>query len=205
MTLLTQSLHAWLSPADPVRPADLIFVLAGHMSRKDYALQLSREGLAPRLLFSVGRFEIRRFSKMALPSPLDLLKLAQDLPPHQRHYFVFFQAKECHVEHVQPRRFGTLTEIASLARWLAAHPEIRSLLIVSNATHLRRLRMCCQSLLPAGLQVTLLPVPASFVDPADLQTSAFLATCSDLLELVKIVVYRVLLAVRLPRRTQPSS
>src|SRR5437773_9216820 len=72
----------------------------GQMSREHYALQLRREGFAPRILFSVGRFEIRRFSKMALPIELDLLKLAQDLPPPRRHFFVLFQGKECHVEHL---------------------------------------------------------------------------------------------------------
>jgi hypothetical protein len=68
---LLPGLHDWLSSTDNARPADLIFVLAGRMSRKDYALQLFREGLAPRLLFSVGRFEMRRFSKMALPMQLE--------------------------------------------------------------------------------------------------------------------------------------
>jgi uncharacterized SAM-binding protein YcdF (DUF218 family) len=194
--LLLPGLHAWLSLADPVRPADLIFVLDGHMSRKHYALELFREGLAPRLLFSVSRFEIRRFSKMPLPSPLDLLKLAQDLPPRQRHYFVFFQGKECRVGHVQPRRLGTLTEIAALARWLAANPEVQSLLLISNGTHLRRIRMSCQSLFPPGLQVTLLPVPNSFLDPAGPQSSAMQSTLSDLLELFKIIAYRVLLTLK---------
>jgi hypothetical protein len=193
---LLPGLHAWLAPADPVRPADVIFVLAGHMSRKHYALQLFREGVAPKLLFSVGRFEIRRFSKMPLPSPLDLLKLAQDLPPQHRHYFVLFQGKESHVEHVQPRRFGTLTEIVALARWLAAHPEVQSLLLISKDTHLRRIRMCCQSLLPIGLQVTLLPVPISFLEPTDPHPSAVQASTRDLLELFKILVYRVLLTLK---------
>lgn len=201
VTSRTQSLHAWLSPADAVCPADLIFVLAGHMSRKHYALQLFHEGLAPRLLFSVGRFEIRRFSKMPLPSPLDLLKLAQDLPPQQRHYFVFFQGKECRVEHVQPRRFGTLTEIAALARWLAANPEVRSLILISNATHLRRIRMCCQSLMPPGLRLTFLPVPKSFFDPEEPQPSGMQSTFSDLVELLKLLLYRLLLTVR----PKPSS
>jgi uncharacterized SAM-binding protein YcdF (DUF218 family) len=175
------------------------------MNRKQYALQLFREHLAPRLLFSVGRFEIRRFSKMPLPSPLDLLKLAQDLPPQLRHYFVLFQANESHVEHVPPRRFGTLTEITTLARWLAANPEVQSLLLISNSTHLRRIRMCCQSLLPRGLQLTLLPVPTSFLDPSDRQPSALQSAIGDLLELFKILVYRVLLTVRLPRRNVPAS
>jgi uncharacterized SAM-binding protein YcdF (DUF218 family) len=198
---LLPGLHAWLSPADHPRPADLIFVLAGHMNRKHYALQLFRDGLAPRLLFSVGRFEIRRFSKMPLPSPLDLLKLAQDVPPQQRHYFVLFQANESRVEHVQPRRFGTLTEIAALARWLAANPEVRSLLLISNDAHLRRIRLCCQSLLPFGLRLTILPVPKSFLDPEEPQPSGMQSTFSDLVELLKLLLYRLLLTVR----PKPSS
>jgi hypothetical protein len=53
-------------------------------------------------MFSVGRFEIRRFSKMRLPVPLDLLKLAQGVPPPERHYFAFFEGQEVRVEHVPP-------------------------------------------------------------------------------------------------------
>jgi len=130
---------------------------SGQMSRKLYALQLRREGFAPKILFSVGRFEIRRFSKTALPIELDPLKLAQDLPPPRRHFFVLFQGKECHVEHVQPGRLGTLTEIVALARWLSANPGVQSLMIISNETHLRRIRMCCRSLLRRGVEIARLP------------------------------------------------
>jgi hypothetical protein len=202
---LLPGLHAWLSSADHARRADLIFVLAGHMSRKDYALQLFREGLAPRLLFSVGRFEIRRFSKMDLPIQLDLLKLAQDVSAPQRHFFVLFQGRECHVEHVQPRRFGTLTEMVSLASWLDTNSELQSLILISNETHLRRIRMCCRSLLPSSVEVALLAVPNSFSDLADQQSSAIKSMGNDLLELLKILVYRVLLTLRLHRRGLPSS
>jgi hypothetical protein len=175
------------------------------MSRKDFALQLFREGLAPRLLFSVGRFEIRRFSKLALPIQLDLLKLAQDVPPTQRHYFVLFQGRECHVEHVQPRRFGTLTEIAALASWLDANPEVQSLILISNETHLRRIRMCCRSLLPRGVEVALLADSNSFSDSADQQSSAIQSTGSNLLEFLKVLIYRVLLTLRSHRRRRSSS
>jgi hypothetical protein len=122
---------------------------SGQMSRKLYALQLRREGFAPKILFSVGRFQIRRFSKMALPIELDLLKLAQDLPPPRRHFFVLFQGKECHVE--DP------TEIVAQARWLSANPGVQSLMIISNETHQRRIRMCCRSLLPRGVEIARLP------------------------------------------------
>jgi hypothetical protein len=196
-------LHAWLSSADHARPVDLMFVLAGQMSRKRYALQLFGEGLAPKLLFSVGRFEIRRFSKMTLPTELDLLKLAQDVPPSRRHFFVLFQGRECHVRSVQPRRFGTLTEIESLARWLDANPEVQSVMLISNETHLRRIRMCCRSLLPRGVEVALIAVPNAFSDSADQQSSAIQSMGSDLPEFLKVLVYWVLLSLRPHRRSRP--
>jgi hypothetical protein len=149
-------LRAWLSPADAPGRVDLIFVLAGKMLRKEYALELFRRGLAPGILLSVGRFEIRRFSKMDLPVPLDLLKLAQEISPSQRHYFVLFEGQNVRVEHVPPKRFGTLTEIAALAHWLSMHPEVRSIAVISNATHLRRIRMCCRALIDTNLAMKFL-------------------------------------------------
>jgi hypothetical protein len=186
-------LHAWLSPAEPARPSDLIFVLAGRMSSKRYALQLFREGLSPRLLLSVGRFEIRRFSKLDLPVPLNLLELAQAAPPPERHYFVLFQGKETHVEHIPPRRFGTLTEMAALARWLDKNPEVQSLTLISNEAHLRRIGMCCRSLFPRGVKVGLVAVPHSFAESVGQKPSAFRSTRSDLLELLKVLAYRILI------------
>jgi uncharacterized SAM-binding protein YcdF (DUF218 family) len=181
------------------RNADVIFVLAGRVSRKEYALELLRQGLAPRILFSVGRFEIRRFSKMALPVPLDLLKLAQELPPPQRHYFVFFYGQVVQVEHMSPRRFGTLTEIKTLAGWLSKNPDIRSVLVVSSDTHLRRIRMCCQALLDRKVELTFLATPSSHAEPNDpgpTKRALFGATKDELLELFKVVVYWFLLKIR---------
>jgi hypothetical protein len=187
----------------PLQTADLIFVLAGRENRKQFGLELFNQGLSPRILFSVARFEIRRFSKMALPTQLDLLKLAQDVTPPQRHFFVFFQGSECHVQHVQPRRFGTLTEMASLARWLDGNAQVQSLIVISNETHLRRIGMCCRSLLPIGVEVALLAVPNSFSESVDEQSSAIKSRGSDLLEFLKVLVYRVLLTLRAHRR-RPS-
>jgi hypothetical protein len=202
-------LRAWLSTADVPRSADLIFVLAGKVDRKEHALELFRQGLAPRILFSVSRFEIRRFSQMDLPVPLDLLKLAQQVPPPRRHYFVFFEGQIVRVERVPPERFGTLTEIKTLARWLSESPDIRSVLAVSSDTHLRRIRLCCRSLLKADTQVALLAAPLSSSEqpgPAtteperhDLhpdESSAFTSAKDDLLELFKLGIYWVLLKIR---------
>ncbi len=192
-------LRAWLSPADKPRNADLIFVLAGRVSRKEYALELLRQGLAPRILFSVGRFEIRRFSKMALPVPLDLLKLAQELPPPQRHYFVFFCGQVVQVEHMPPRRFGTLTEIETLAGWLSKNSDVRSLLVVSTDTHLRRIRMCCRALLDSEVELTFLAAPSSQAeqaDPTPAKRALFRAMKEELLELLKVSIYWILLRIR---------
>jgi len=202
-------LRAWLSPADAPRSADIIFVLAGRVYRKGYALELFRQGLAPRILFSVGRFEIRRFSKMPLPVPLDLLKLAQDVPPTKRHYFVFFEGQDVRTQHILPRRFGTLTEIDALARWLSESLEIRSVLIVSSGTHLRRIRMCCQSLLNANIRLAFLAAPPTLSEqplpepaeqrqdyPQPEKGSAFATAKEDLIELFKLGTYWVLLKIR---------
>jgi hypothetical protein len=156
---LWSRLRTWLSPADPPRPADLLFVFAGKMERKDYALALLRQNLAPAGLFSVGRFEIRRFSKMPLPVPLNLLEIAQSLPPPQRHYFVFFRDPHVEFEHIPPARFGTRMEVRALARWLTRHPEIRSLLAISTDAHLRRIRLCCRALLPPNVHITYVAAP----------------------------------------------
>jgi uncharacterized SAM-binding protein YcdF (DUF218 family) len=184
-------LHAWLSPVDAPRSADLIFVLAGGMHRKQYALELFRQGLAPKILFSVGRFEIRRFSKMALPVPLDLLRLAQEVPPPHRHYFVLFEGQQARTEHVPPRRLGTLTEIDALARWLSENPHIGSVLIVSSDSHLRRIRMCCRSLLSPAMKLAFLAAPFPLEE-----NSALASAKEDLLELFKLAIYWFLLKIR---------
>jgi hypothetical protein len=202
---LLPGLHAWLSSADAVRPADLIFVLAGQASRKHYALELFRQGLAPKLLFSVARFEIRRFSKMPLPVPLDLLALARDVPPPQRHFLILFQRREVQVTPILPRRFGTLTEIASLARWLENNPEIHSLLIISNEAHLRRIGICCRALLPPDREVVLLAVPRSISCSVEEQSSTTDSTRADLLEFLKVLLYRVLLTLRRRHHKAASS
>jgi len=183
----------YLSKKDPPS-ADLIFVLAGREYRKHHGLELLHQGLAPRILFSVARFEIRSFSKLSLPVPLDLLTLAFDVPPPERHFFVFFESQRVQVERICPRRFGTLTEIKSLARWLEAHPEIHSLLIISSDSHLRRIRMCCRSLLGARLKIALIAAP-------EISSGKRMpeSTITAIVEMLKAILYRVILTLRRDR------
>jgi len=165
------------------------------MERKERGLELLRQHVAPAALFSVGRFEIRRFSKMDLPVPLDLLRIAQSVPPPQRHYFVSFHDQNVAYELVQLKRFGTLSEVRALAEWLGAHPEIRSLLIVSSAYHLRRIRLCCRALLSPKLVVTHVAAAANAL-PSEKASTATLVERQDtqppmalFLELFKLFVY----------------
>lgn len=179
-------LHSWLSWADAPRTADLIFVLAGRMSRKEFAFELFQKGLSNRILLSVGRFEIRRFSKMSLPVPIDLLALAQTVPPPERHFFVHFQGQSVQVRHVFPHRFGTLTEICAFASWLTHNIEVRSVLLVSSASHLRRIRLCCRALMPGTLRLSFLAAPEA-------DSSAGASLVADVKELTKLCYYWVLL------------
>ena len=193
---MLRRLHDWLSPSESVRHTDLIFVVAGLQSRKEYALELFRRGFAPRILLSVGRFEIRRFAKLPLPVSVDLLAMASSVPPPERHYFVEFEGKMFHVEQSRPRSLGTLSEIEWLGRWLEGHPEVKSILVVSSSSHLRRIRMCCRALLRHGVEVRLAAVPA---DPAAVGPRGRAEgepTAAILKELLKLSVYWILLRAR---------
>jgi len=175
----------------PPQGADLIFVFAGREYRKQYGLELFKNGVAPKILFSVSRFEIRRFSKLPLPAPLDLLKLAADAPPPQRHFFVLFHRSTVQVTYVRPRRFGTLTEIEALLHWLQHHPEVHSVALISSHSHLPRIRLCCRLLLSKDLEIYLASAPAHLSRASFLDRFA-----AAFLERLKSFVYVVMLAFR---------
>lgn len=203
--ILPNVVRSWLSPQDPRRNADLIFVLAGRESRKMYGLELFCHRLAPRILFSVARFEIRSFSKLPLPVPLDLLELASGVPPSERHYFVEFEEEKVLTERVRPGLFGTLTEMKSLASWLIEHPEIHSLLLISSGTHLRRLKICCRALLPVGIETVLISEEQSYLEVEKRSNISAESTIAIVSELLKVVVYRFLLLLRKRRlRRRPA-
>jgi hypothetical protein len=146
----------------PAHKSNLIFVFAGRERRKLYALQLFQEGRAAALLLSVGRYEIRRFSQLPLPRPVDLLSLAAPIDPPLRHFFVTFTAEDVVAERVELarfRRFGTMSEVQALRVWLGRHPEVREILVISDRSHRARADLCCRKLLPHGIQFAFLAVP----------------------------------------------
>jgi len=187
-------LYDWLTCADPIGNADLIFTLAGRQGRKVFALELFSQMRAPSLLLSVGRFEIRRFASLSLPVPLDMVQVAAPVSPPDRHFFVIFSNNAVEVKWVPRGRLGTMSEIRALAAWLDGHPEVGSLLVVSSATHLRRIRMCCRALLPREVHVLLLDVPNE--DPflqRDRWWQSRAARAMVMAEPMKLLLYRLVL------------
>lgn len=191
---LMDRLYQWLACADPPGSADVCFVLAGREVRKAFALDLFQQKKAPRLLMSVARFEIRRLTRLPLPASIDLLKLAAAVPPPKRHFFLLFEGSGCQAERIPVGRFGTLSEIKALAEWLRPRPGIRTICIVSSATHLRRIRFCCRALLPAHVRALFLAARLSSGDRD--RKEGWVTNVEILTEFFKLVLYWMVLVLR---------
>lgn len=195
---LLDRVYQWLSPRDSVVSGDLIFALAGRESRKRFALELFGRAYAPSLVLSVGRFEIRKFAKLSWPDSINLLEVASRTPAPLRHYFVSLERGSTRVELISRGRLGTLSEIRALATWLRVRPEIASISVISSAPHLRRVRVCCQALLPAHLKLHFLATPN---DGALTQRAWWCERHSRMLvlkEISKLVLYKLLLWTSVP-------
>jgi hypothetical protein len=147
-----------LIQADSPAPADVIFVLAGRHERKSYGLQLFRDGLAPRLILSVGRFEVRKMGSLGFEG-LELHERAARLPPGNRHFFIDIVGNSHRVITRPDAGKGTYAELLSLSRYFEPEPP-GSLLLVSTSIHLRRIRFCCRRVTSfAGVRLRYLSVP----------------------------------------------
>jgi hypothetical protein len=174
----------------------LIFVLAGAPDRKSYGLKLLRQKMAPQILLSISRFEVRLLAALDLRKDFNLLKMVEHVAPRQRHFFVSLVEQEIQVQRISCGKFGTLGEMHALAEWLREHPQITSLSILSSGNHLRRLRMCCRAILPANVRIQFLRVPES-TSLANGEDLSFDNKEMRMLlrELIKIICYSVLLPV----------
>ncbi len=190
---LLQFVRTMLTVSNYITRADLIFSLAGGPGRKEYALQLFHEGLAPAVLLSTGRFEMRAAAALHLPTDVDFVAVARKLPPPSRNMLYFYDGWFAQPYWFSRHYFGTLSEISALREWLRDRQHIKSLLIVSSGFHLRRIRLCCRALLPRYLRFHLVPLPES-EDPwcraGPAQTGAVM------LEFVKIPAYAAMLLLQ---------
>lgn len=143
--------------SDP-EPSDAIFAFAGHDARKRFALELFREGYAPRVILSVARFEWRRFAKLGLEDDGGLEEQVAAVEPTKRHFFVIVSETGTGCESVAKGRLGTLAEARALAA-LATRLELGSILIVSSSSHLPRCRLALRAYLPRECRVVPVATP----------------------------------------------
>ena len=195
-------LRRHLTQADQLQSADLVFVLAGHRSRKTYAARLFRDGWAPRVLFSTSNPPfIPRVLLEESPSRIEstsklwrAVRATAILDFWPRGQFLgAVNGESWSISTIPMGPFGTLSEIRALARWLENCPAVRSILIVSVGTHLRRLRMCCERLIPSGHQLRFIEVPQELQIPAVPGTLEQRTFASVLQECAKVVLYRIVL------------
>jgi hypothetical protein len=155
---ILKSLADFLSIRDAPVSCDLIFVLAGRPERKPYGLQLFQSGLAPRLIFSVGRYEARQAAWQPIEIP-GLLELREKTPPPQRHFWADFNQGNTVVSLAGLVKTNTYWELHALGSYL--QPDVpRRIAIVSTSIHLRRVRFCCRRIASLKSSTLLfLPVP----------------------------------------------
>jgi hypothetical protein len=150
---------------DPVQPVDMIFVVAGRMERKRYGLELFRAGQSPRLVLSVGRFEVSKISDLDPAASDALIRLRERTSPAKRHFFVQMDATGTQIERVPLRRWSTYGEALGLRRFLE-NTNIRRVMVVSTDIHLRRVALAYTNVF-RGVPVDLCycSVPARFGFP----------------------------------------
>jgi hypothetical protein len=155
---LPQATVRFLSVDDPPAVCDVILVLAGRIERKPYGLKLFQQQLAPRLIVSVSRHEVRQTAKqLSVP---ELLELRDATPPLQRHFWIdCCDGRQNIVRAEGITRSSTFWELHALARYLGCEVPKR-IGIVSTSIHLRRVKLCCRKIPEfAGTDLLFLPVP----------------------------------------------
>lgn len=125
----------------PLTECDLIFVLAGRAERQAYGIELFQKHLAPRLILSIARFDVRH-SAALLDNP-ELIALRDRTPANQRHFWADFNNRGKTLSLAHLKRTGTFEELQALANYLAAKPPAR-IAMISTSIHLGRVEFCCR-------------------------------------------------------------
>jgi len=110
------------------------------MERKHYGLELYRRGVAPRLVLSVGRFEVSRMRQINLPRMDELVALRDQTPAEERHFFVSVDSSGVRVDKANAPRWNTYGEALALRRLLLGDCA-RTVVVISTNIHLRRVAL----------------------------------------------------------------
>jgi hypothetical protein len=153
-------LYSRLTRSDEPNPADLIFVFAGKMERKQYGLELYRANVAGRLILSIGRFEVSKMAALDFAGLAELFSLRDHLPPDQRHFFCDIDGRQTRISNPHLRKWNTYGEALGLREHLTGDP-VKRVIVVSSDIHLRRVALILQRVVRAS-RVTFqyCPVPA---------------------------------------------
>jgi hypothetical protein len=138
---MLKSICDFMSTEVPVTPCDLIFVLAGLPERKSYGLELFQRGVAPRLVLSVSRFDVRHTAAL-LAEKEELLTLRDQTSPEKRHFWIEFRNGRRWISRAGVQRTGTHGELKAIGEYLALQPPA-TIAFISTSIHLRRVRFCC--------------------------------------------------------------
>lgn len=183
------ALYDWLDCGDEFRDSDLVFVHAGPKQRKVVALELYSQGKIRSLLLSMSPGEARNVAALKWPVPLEAVEAALSKLAAEQHAFVWLGSGKVIADSAPLGAFGSLSEVRQLKRWLHKHGEISSVLMVSTAPHLRRVRMCCRAILSSSVDVRLLAIPAYGYWDRNKWWSLGRTRVSVLLELPKLLLY----------------
>ena len=185
-----------LTREDEVRPADLIFVIAGGMERKQYGLDLFRAGVSPKLLLSVGRFEVRKMRRLDLEGWDELIRLREQTPPNQRHFFIKVDTSGVRVEKAVLQQWNTYGEALALGHRLEIE-KTRRVIVVSTDVHLRRVALSLDKVCRGmGIEFLYCPVPShlALFRKEDWWTRAQ-ARRFVIHEMIKLAGYRIILSM----------
>jgi uncharacterized SAM-binding protein YcdF (DUF218 family) len=142
--------------------ADLIFVFAGKMERKQYGLELYQAGFAPRLLLSVDRFEVSKMARLPLDFVPELVAYRNRTAPGDRHFFCEVDASGTRIRKADLLKWNTYGEALGLREYLAARPAA-CVLVVSTDIHLQRIATTFGHMFhDSGIEFHYCPVPASY-------------------------------------------
>ena len=183
-----------LTRNDSPRPVDLIVVLAGRMERKRYGMDLYRAGVAPRLLLSVGRFEVSRMKPISADASQELVALRDRTPPEDRHFFCDFSGQGSKVQKAHLRRWSTYGEALAIAEYLDREMPDR-VMVVSTDIHLRRAALAFEQCLRGrGTELLYCPVPPEYTNLSRSDWWKYSAGRSFVLkETLKLAGYRAIL------------
>src|SRR4051812_31494237 len=158
---LLLKLYESLTRQDAVQRSNMIYVMAGRPERKRYGLELFRKGVAPRLLLSVGRFEVSKMAELPIPGIAELASIRDATAPGERHFFVELSAAGTNIQNARLTEWNTYGEIAGLRRFLAGE-KLQRVLVVSTDVHLRRVAFTFRRIFGrSSAEFLYCPVPAS--------------------------------------------